>query len=136
MKKYLFINTVNPSLPSFAFFSGEGEDIKTLNFIDKQEDLNKNLDLFFKGNKLKAKDIKAVMVISGPGSFSGGRAGVVLANSFNFLYKIPVLGIKDEGLDVFGYIKKHTRRLSLLNKSSVAEVYYNREPDITLPKKS
>jgi len=45
-------------------------------------------------NKLKLNDIKAVEVNTGPGSFTGLRVGVSVANALGFSLKIPVNGRK------------------------------------------
>jgi len=135
-KPYLFINTVNSNLPSFAIFDEKG-NVETFKFINKQENLNKNLSLFFKRNRLDIKDIKAVLALTGPGSFSASRAGVVFANSFNFLQSAPILGIKDEeGKTMVDILKKYTKKLKNLNKDAKAEVYYKHKPNITFPKKT
>jgi tRNA threonylcarbamoyladenosine biosynthesis protein TsaB len=41
-------------------------------------------------NKLKIGDIEKVEVNKGPGSFTGLRVGVAIANALSFLLKIPV----------------------------------------------
>lgn len=43
--------------------------------------------------KVKHFAIKAVAVVSGPGSFTGTRIGVTVANSIGFALKIPVVGV-------------------------------------------
>ena len=41
-------------------------------------------------NKLKIEDLEKVEVNKGPGSFTGLRVGVAIANALSFLLKIPV----------------------------------------------
>lgn len=45
-------------------------------------------------NKLSLKDISEIKVKTGPGSFTGLRVGIAIANSLAFLLKIPVNGKK------------------------------------------
>ncbi len=45
-------------------------------------------------NKLKIDEIQNVKVSKGPGSFTGLRVGVAIANALGFLLKIPVNGKK------------------------------------------
>lgn len=47
------------------------------------------IDKILKRNKLKPRDIEEVSVNVGPGSFTGTRVGVAIANAFGF-----ALGIK------------------------------------------
>ncbi len=55
---------------------------KLLPFIDK----------VLKKNKLTIKDISGVEVNTGPGSFTGLRVGVAVANTLGFVLKVPVNG--------------------------------------------
>lgn len=43
-----------------------------------------------KQNKLSLKDLSEVRVRRGPGSFTGLRVGIAIANSLSMLLKIPV----------------------------------------------
>ena len=47
-----------------------------------------------KRNKLSFKDLTAVEVNPGPGSFTGTRVGVAVANALGFALDIPVNGKK------------------------------------------
>lgn len=122
---------MNKNYPSFVVFGEKGEIFFTCRFIDKQENLIGKLKGFFKQHKLNPQKIKAVLVISGPGSFTASRAGIVLANSFNFIYKIPVVGVEDGGDSIEKIIKDNLKKLLKARKSLTAKVHYNREPNIT-----
>lgn len=45
-----------------------------------------------KKNKVEFRDIKEVKVAAGPGSFTGTRVGVAVANAIGFALNIPVNG--------------------------------------------
>ena len=63
---------------------------------DKQsEDLLVFLDKILKDKKLKIGDIDAILVNIGPGSFTGVRVGVTVANTLSWSLEIPVLGYRD-----------------------------------------
>lgn len=47
-----------------------------------------------KKNKLVLRDLKGIEVNPGPGSFTGTRVGVAVANALGFALKIPVNGKK------------------------------------------
>jgi len=51
------------------------------------------LDSLLKKNGSKVKDLKGIVVSSGPGSFTGLRIGVSLAKSLTYAMKIPLVGI-------------------------------------------
>lgn len=50
------------------------------------------IDKIFKKNKKKLEDIKMIEVNTGPGSFTGTRVGVAVANALGFALGIPVNG--------------------------------------------
>lgn len=125
---YLFINTINNKFPSFVVFDKKGKILKSKKFIDKIENLVKGLNEV----KINYKDVRGVLAISGPGSFTSSRAGIVLANSFNFIYKIPVLGVKDRDVNLAEFINKNLNKLKKSKKVSLAKIHYKCEPNITI----
>ena len=50
------------------------------------------LDKLLKNNNLTLRDLEAIEVFEGPGSFTGLRVGISIANALGFLLKIPVNG--------------------------------------------
>jgi tRNA threonylcarbamoyladenosine biosynthesis protein TsaB len=50
------------------------------------------LEQLLQGHDLTVKDITAITVNQGPGSFTGLRVGVAIANTLGFLLHIPVNG--------------------------------------------
>lgn len=52
------------------------------------------IEEILKQNKLKITDITQIEVSLGPGSFTGVRVGVAVANTLGFILKIPVNGNK------------------------------------------
>lgn len=47
-----------------------------------------------KKNNLKPKDLTQIKINTGPGSYTGLRVGVAIANALSYLLKIPVNGKK------------------------------------------
>lgn len=45
-------------------------------------------------NKLSLQDVTEIQVNPGPGSFTGLRVGVTIANTLGFLLKVPINGKK------------------------------------------
>lgn len=75
--------------------------------IDGKEDIRKQIpdhrkaqlvlpivEELLKDHVLKLKDITAIEVNPGPGSFTGLRVGIAIANTLGFLLKVPVNGKK------------------------------------------
>lgn len=54
------------------------------------------IDKMLKDNKLKYEDLEKIEVETGPGSFTGLRVGVSVANALGFALKIPVNSKKME----------------------------------------
>jgi tRNA threonylcarbamoyl adenosine modification protein YeaZ len=57
---------------------------------DEAEKLLPNIHSLLKKNKLDFKDLTRIVVVQGPGSFTGLRIGVTVANLIANLQKIPV----------------------------------------------
>jgi len=52
------------------------------------------VEQLLKEHKLELKDVTGIEVNVGPGSFTGLRVGVAIANTLGFLLKIPINGKK------------------------------------------
>jgi tRNA threonylcarbamoyladenosine biosynthesis protein TsaB len=52
------------------------------------------IDSFLKQHSLDPKDISEIKINTGPGSFTGLRIGIAIANALSFVLKIPVNGKK------------------------------------------
>ncbi|RJO62036.1 tRNA (adenosine(37)-N6)-threonylcarbamoyltransferase complex dimerization subunit type 1 TsaB [candidate division WS5 bacterium] len=91
------------------------------------------LDKLLGRNKLQYKDLSSIIVVCGPGSFTGLRMGIVIVNAFSY-----ALGIKTAGV-----IQKEKMTLEEmysigkedLKKGQIIEPFYGREPNITIKKK-
>lgn len=52
------------------------------------------IEEILKKNKIKPEDLNSIEVNTGPGSFTGLRVGISVANALSFVLKIPVNGKK------------------------------------------
>lgn len=52
------------------------------------------IDKVLKDNNLKIEEIDEIKVNTGPGSYTGIRVGVAIANALGFVLKIPINGKK------------------------------------------
>ena len=91
--KSLFINTTGKNLilgfkDKNSFFSYESDDTKSQN-EEIFPELNKIL------HKNKISDLDFIVVLSGPGSFTGIRLGLSIAKGFNIAIGIPVITLNN-----------------------------------------
>jgi tRNA threonylcarbamoyladenosine biosynthesis protein TsaB len=90
------------------------------------------IDELLKESGLKAKDLEAVAVSKGPGSFTGLRIGVSVAKGIAYSASIPIIGI-DTTLSMFYGLNNMTHIKSLTDSNTLfcpmldarrSEVYY------------
>ena len=91
------------------------------------------LDEILTRNKLNYGDLDSIIVVRGPGSFTGLRIGIVIVNAFAYALKIETAGvIQKEKMnleEIYREGKKHFK------KGQIIEPFYGREPTITTKKK-
>jgi len=76
----------------------EGKDLKKRREESRQassQTLLPTIDALLKDSKLSLGDIAQIKVHTGPGSYTGLRVGVAIANALGKLLGIPVNGVKD-----------------------------------------
>lgn len=76
--------------------TGASKSISKLNESQKKgsQVLLPMIDKILKKNNIKPSDICSIEVNAGPGSFTGTRVGVAIANALGFALNIPVNGKK------------------------------------------
>ncbi len=95
------------------------ENYKTAEFLEK----------FLQKNKTKSADLTKLIVCSGPGSFTGIRVGVALAEAVGFALQIPVLAIKKS------QVPQNLTRLLTIRSGKNIILNYGQKPNITKAKK-
>lgn len=60
----------------------------------QSQELLPKIDKLLKSNKIKLSDLKTIGVFQGPGSYTGLRVGISIANTLAWSLNIPVIGIK------------------------------------------
>jgi len=111
-------------------------EIKTwISIKNQSKELLPNIDKLLKKNKIKPPQLKWVAVNLGPGSFTGLRVGISIANTFGYELNIPIIG----KANVVGGAKARIESLLKLKTTgkSFKQVLpeYGRPPRITKPKK-
>lgn len=124
---YLLINTAikNKVLVAIA------EKNRITKKIEKQVEYHESekllgwIDQLLKQAKLGLDDLEGIAVVTGPGSFTAIRIGVVVANTLSWSLDIPIKGFKiGERID---YTKISSKKL--------VQPHYNKAPNISKPKK-
>lgn len=87
----LFIDTHNELIKIILFKSDKILDLK-----EKKSDMQHSvytmplINEILKNNKITINDIKEIIVVNGPGSFTGVRIGVTIAKTMAYLLNIPI----------------------------------------------
>lgn len=98
---------------------GFNESYKTLNLIQQ----------FLAKQKVKLSQLNKIIVCSGPGSFTGIRVGVSLAQALGLGLNIPVVAIPKSK------IPKNLVKLINLKLPDKLTLHYGAKPNITISKK-
>ncbi len=105
------------------------------------ENLLKEINNILIGEKTLVKDVKKIVVVNGPGSFTGCRVGVATANALAFSLNLPLVSINKEEIKMNNFLsaeamleilKKTENKSSNLN--NIAQPFYKYEPHITKSK--
>lgn len=75
-------------------------------------------------------DITGVLVFEGPGSFTGLRIGITVADTLAYGLKVPIVAAKGDN-----WLKEGISRLEDGENDKLALPHYGAEANITMPKK-
>jgi tRNA threonylcarbamoyladenosine biosynthesis protein TsaB len=92
--------------------------------------LHKTLDDFMAKNKAGFDELAGIIVFRGPGSFTGLRIGVTVANAISYAQQIPVGGASGES-----WLKRGVMQLSKIKAGQYVSPSYGDTPHITRPVK-
>ena len=92
--------------------------------------IHTKLDELLRSQSFSFHDIKGILVFKGPGSFTGLRIGISVANALAYGLNIPI--VAQEGED---WLEEGNKRLALGENDKIAIPNYGADAHITLPKK-
>ena len=126
---YLLINLSTKDNIHLALF--DQSTIVEKNYQGRNKELLSSIDSLLKKQKLSNQDIEGIMVVVGAGGFTSTRIAMVVANTFAYALKIPVLAIQEN------QIKKIQELIPELIKQPIGQYIsasYSGQPNITKPK--
>ena len=126
----LFINTSDFNNLHLAILQNSNlKEFKASVAFNENYKTNELLEKFLTKSKVKPKDLTKIVVCSGPGSFTGIRVGVSLAQALGFALSIPVIVISKNK------IPKDLKTLDTLKVIVGKSINYGQAPNITKSKK-
>lgn len=126
----LFINTSDFNSLTLAIVHNATVKIQTASVaFNENYKTNAYLEKFLRHQKIKMSDLTKIIVCSGPGSFTGIRVGVSLAQALGFALKIPVIAISKSK------VPDDIRKLSNIKSGKSLVMNYGQKPNITRQKK-
>lgn len=78
-----------------------------------------NIDKLIKKSGIELSDLRGVFVIKGPGSFTGLRVGIAVANQFAHQLKIPIIGLQTDEWYQYQTDEKDFVYLQTMNRDQV-----------------
>jgi tRNA threonylcarbamoyl adenosine modification protein YeaZ len=115
---FLCIDTTTSA--SGITLAGDKTVFAPLNLRDASEMILKTIDLVIQKTDIGLQDLKGVFVIKGPGSFTGLRIGIAVANQFAHQLRIPIIGLRTD--EWWGY-RTDESDFIYLQTMNKAEVY-------------
>lgn len=76
------------------------------------------------------KDLSGIVTYEGPGSFTGLRIGITVANTAAYILNIPIVGATGDE-----WMKQGVSKLNSDHFDDIVMPHYGSEPNITSPKK-
>lgn len=121
----LFIDTVSKKSTMILF--DEKRDITAEESFEinwnESSLLIPNIDNFLKKNNVSYFDLKNIVLVNWPGSFTGLRTSVLAVNSINFVIKQNLTGINYfEMFNDYPIVKKSSRKDSFVKLSKNADI--------------
>lgn len=127
----LTIKTDNPQAEIGVFDNQTKLAYKTWEAHRKlAETIHQTIDEVLAEAGKKAEDLQGIVVYEGPGSFTGLRIGLTVANTLAYSLQIPIVASKEDG-----WIETGINRLHAGEQDEVALPFYGRDAHITIQRK-
>lgn len=87
--------------------------------MNASEKIIENIDKLLIKSKSHLSDLKGIFVIKGPGSFTGLRVGISVANQFAHQFKVPIIGLTNDEWYSYRTDEKDFIYLQSMNRDEV-----------------
>ena len=105
-------------------------EVKWQAHLQLAETLNSKIDEILNKSSISAKDLKSIVCYKGPGSFTGLRIGMSVANAMAYAYDLPI--VATTGKD---WIQAGIKKLAVGKTDKFALPKYDRPAITTHPRK-
>lgn len=127
----LTIKTDKPEAEVGLFFDTgqERQYRKWLAHRQLAESIHKEIDALLKAEQISWNQLTAIICYGGPGSFTGLRIGISVANALAYSLGVPIAGASGGDWIIEGFKKINSAKADQLIKPN-----YGKSPHITTPK--
>ncbi len=94
------------------------------------ETIHIRIEHILKNQQLNFADIEGIVVYKGPGSFTGLRIGISLANALAFSLAVPIIAVQTNN-----WLDDGINKILAKDNDKIVLPFYGAEPHITKPKK-
>ena len=94
------------------------------------ETIHRKIEALLTGHQKGWQDVQGIVCFQGPGSFTGLRIGLTVANALSYSYQLPIVATQNPE-----WLEMGIRRLEAGEDDSLALPFYGADAHITLPKK-
>lgn len=94
------------------------------------ETLHRKIELLLESQQIDWTKLEGIVCFQGPGSFTGLRIGLTVANALSDSYHLPIVATQDPE-----WLEQGITRLLAGQTDALALPFYGAEATITLPKK-
>lgn len=126
------LKTDNP-VAEIGLFNQNGKQISYFTWqADRQlaKDLLKKIQEQLQAQKAEWSDVTGLVVFEGPGSFTGLRIGLTVANAIAYGQSVPIVGAQGES-----WVAEGLSKLAEGKNDTQVLPHYGAEAHITMPKK-
>lgn len=95
----LIINTTDRNKIDVGLYHQNKLEMFNFETVSQSDDLLIAIDGILKNKKITLNNIKTILVNQGPGSYTGVRLGITMANTLAWSLNIPVVGFRDGDID-------------------------------------
>ncbi len=94
------------------------------------ETIHQKIEELLSNNDIRQEDLSGIIVFQGPGSFTGLRIGMSVANTLAYSMNVPVLAETGEA-----WLQSGLEKIHAAQPGQWVTPYYGGEANTTLPKK-